>query len=181
MPQFTDLCNRSWTLALNFRLAQEIRDALGVDFLNAHNGKALTALGRDDELLVKTLWMLCEAQAEKCGLSPEDFAEGLAGEPMEAACQAIEEAVVLFTRPAKRPELEAVRQRAAEVLKTTSDLTVRKVKSGRVDRFIEKKLARAERQIDLELDRLEAEDSSTASSSAASGPASPGSIPTRTP
>jgi hypothetical protein len=49
---FQDLAGRRWLLKLNYGLAERIKDALGVDLSNAHDGQAFIKLGRDPKLLI---------------------------------------------------------------------------------------------------------------------------------
>lgn len=177
-PTFTDLSGRVWPLTLNFGLAQDIRKSFpGVDFLNAHNGQAFQVLGSDDEVLVGVLWMLCEQQATAQQITPEAFAAGLAGDALEAAEEALERCVILFTRPARRPVLEVLLGKARETSAKAMTLTTQKVSGEKVDRLQAQMLE----DLDEQIDRLLAKPLSMAKSSGTSGPASPASIPDRTP
>jgi hypothetical protein len=105
-PSFTDRAGRTWFLELNYGLARQIHKDHQVDFANAHNGEALRKLASDDELLVTVLFALVEQQAEACGVTPEQFAEGLDGATFEQAGEAIGQMIALFTRPTIRPVVE---------------------------------------------------------------------------
>jgi len=111
---FADLAGRVWVLALNYGLAKRIEKELGVDFTNAHNGRCFQQLGQDDALFVAVLFAICEKQAEAEGVTPEQFAEGLAGDQIEAAGDALAECVKLFTRPAIRPVLDELYEKGRE-------------------------------------------------------------------
>lgn len=169
MPSFTDLADRKWQLDLNVHLAQQIRSALDVDFLNAHDGKALVKLAESDELFVSTLYMLCEEQAQAISVTPEEFAKGLAGDVLEFAEQALEEMLLAFTRPAKRPALQAVLSRVHEVQTKAQDLAVQKVRGEAVTKLIQTQLEKAGREADQKL----AAAFSTVSVSRTNGPAPP--------
>lgn len=182
-PHFVDRLGRLWVIELNVTLARAIKQSLGLDFLNAHDGKAIASISQSDELLVECLWMLCERQAAQLlvrrgdcenavqtPLEPEEFAAGLGGDELQGGLQAIGDAVILFSRPAKRPVMKALLDRAGEVQEKGGTAAAEKVKGGSVDRLIETELAK----MDAEFDRL-----LTASSSPTSGPESSGSTPDR--
>lgn len=150
-PAFTDLEGRRWTLVLNVHLAQQIRDSLGLDFLAAEDGKAITAVGQSDEQLVQVLFALCEPQAEKSEVTPEAFARGLGGDVLEQASDALTGAVMLFTRPARRPVLQGILDRAKEALTRQQEMLVQRIKSGAVDRLMEAKLEEAGQEFDARI------------------------------
>lgn len=149
-PRFTDLAGRSWPLVLTFGLAQRIRDQLDVNFLKPWEGKALTPLA-DPEKLVQVCWLLCEKQATSQGVSPEEFGEGFGGDQFEDAGRAIEEMLVLFTPPAKRPVAQALQERAAEVQRKATSLAIRKVHGQKVDERIAQELQAADARFDQAL------------------------------
>jgi hypothetical protein len=130
-------------------LAQQIRDgSIKLDFLAAEDGKAITAVGQSDEKLVQVLFALCEQQAQKAEVTPELFAVGLGGDVLEAASEALMQAVVLFTRPARRPVLLAVLERAKEAIAKGKEMLVQRINSGAVDQLMNGKLDQAAKAFD---------------------------------
>ena len=107
-PEFNDRNGRTWRLALSIGKLRAIKAVAGVDLGALEDGKVLLQLGADYEALAQTLWILCEGQAASRRVEPEEFAELLDGDTIDAAIAALIEAIVLFTRAAQRGPLRTV-------------------------------------------------------------------------
>jgi hypothetical protein len=107
-PKFVDAAGRTWWVKLNIGLAQQIRDQLDVDFGDLQDGRLFLTLGNDPYKLGAVLWMLCEAQAVKIPLTPEEFIASIDGDVIDAALEAIIDATVGFTRAPLRGPLKTV-------------------------------------------------------------------------
>lgn len=166
VPSFTDARGRRWPLVLTYGLAQRIHKSLELDLANAHTGEALTKLGQSDELFVATLFALVEDEAGRQEVSPQEFAEGLNGEVLEAAGQALEQMLVLFIRPALRPVLEAVFAANHEKRAKVVELATRKLTGAGKDRAIDREVATIEERLDR---ALAGETPTTSTSSRTSG------------
>ena len=113
--RFTDRRQREWRLELNYTLGKHIQDVTGLDFINAHDGKAPMGVIQSDETLVQTLWLFCEEQAGAASIDETEFGRGLDGPTLEQAINALEECVLNFSRPARRAAIQAVRENRAPV------------------------------------------------------------------
>ena len=178
--QFTDERGRVWRIELNYSLAKRLRDVTGLDFVNYQDGKALLAIHDSDEKLVQVLWLLCEPQAQAAGVSEEEFGAGLGGDALEQGIEALEQALLNFSRPAKRQAIAAIRDKAHELVAAQTNLTETKLRSPKVTEFLAAKLAEASAEIDRRIDE-QMRTPATSGSSGTSGPASSASIraPTR--
>lgn len=107
-PEFNDARGRTWRLTLTINKIRVIKATNGVDFGKIHDGKVLMELGTDGEKLAQVLWILCETQAKSINVAPEEFAELLDGDTIDKAGDAIEAAVILFTRAPMRAALREV-------------------------------------------------------------------------
>ena len=166
---FRDLKDRIWLLIMNYGLAKRILAAFpGVDFANAHNGQALQALAQSDELLVCVLFAIVEDQAKAANVSPEDFAEALAGEQFEAAGNAIGEMITLFTRPGIRPVIEQMFAMGTAARTAAIELATKKLSGPSVQAAIDREMQRLDQQLEEAL-----MNPSIAISSSTSGPPSP--------
>ncbi len=163
---FTDTREREWRLELNYALAKRLRDITGLDFVNYHDGQALLAIHESDEKLVQVLWLLCQERAIELGVDEEDFGRGLGGEALEAAITALEEALVNFSRPAKRQAIEAIREKAHELVTAQQKLATSKIRSPKFQQAMEKKL----HNVSVEIDRRIEAAVSTPGKSVASTP-----------
>lgn len=98
MSQFTDRDGRTWSLGVTVGDLKPLRE-FGFD-LNKIVG-AGSGLGEilfaEPERLVGVLYHLCEKQAEKAGVTPEAFACLFDGPTIEAAGEALLEAVIDFS------------------------------------------------------------------------------------
>jgi hypothetical protein len=111
--QFTDSMNRVWTLNPTVGQLKPLRE-LGLDLpkLLTEPDRMSDVLLADPEKLVTWLWLLCEKQADKAGITPEQFAAGFTAPVLERAARAVVLAAVFICRGprvlrASRPKLEA--------------------------------------------------------------------------
>ncbi len=148
---FTDMAGRLWLLKLNYGLATRINDTLGVDLSNAHNGEAFKQLAVDALLLIKTLTMLVETQLGEQQVTPEAFVESLDDATLAAAGDAIGEMIVLFTRPAVRPVIEAMLAKGTEAKQAVIELATAKINGPIATAAIQRELAKIDKQIDQAL------------------------------
>lgn len=99
MARFKDAQGREWMLSLTVGDQLEIQRQTGVNVGAAF--KSVDALSEmifsDPATLVKTLWVLCEKQAKQASVEPEQFGYGFDGVTIEAATEALLEAIADFT------------------------------------------------------------------------------------
>ena len=174
--RFTDRRQREWRLELNYTLGKRILDVAKLDFINAHNGKALLGVIQSDETLVQTLWLFCEEQAQQLDIDETEFGRGLDGAALEAAITALEECVLNFCRPARRAAIQAVREKAHEVEAAQAELVAAKVRSPALAQAMAAKMAEVSREIDQKMAAAIA----TSGASDTSSPASRASTPAAT-
>ncbi len=101
MKFFKDKENREWKISITLDTVETLRESLKVDLLDP-TGQSIERLGDDLFLLGRTLWMLCEKQADERKITPEQFAEAVAGDPFDSALLAVTEAVTDFFPQRKR-------------------------------------------------------------------------------
>lgn len=151
---FTDGTGREWSLVFTVGNARTIKQRLKLDFVNVWDGVALNAVGSDQEKLVSVLWHLCQGQAAERSITEEQFLDLFNGDVIDAAGRALEEAIVLFCQPAKRPALRAAlgqSQKAMEKLGLTAE---EKIQSEKFTMVVEKELTKASAEMDSKLDQL---------------------------
>lgn len=101
MRQFTDTAERSWNIQIGIDSCRRVKEATNgrVDILANAEGKqhdVFLVLQNDIELLVQVLFVLCQQQAEKAGISETQFAEALDMTTVERATTAFTEAIIDF-------------------------------------------------------------------------------------
>ncbi|VTT99067.1 unnamed protein product [Gemmataceae bacterium] len=97
-PEFTDANGRKWCLKITIAHVKPLKEA-GFDLKAVRDSTdAFDALA-DPETFGHVFYLLCEAQAEKLGVSPEEFMSGFDGATIHAASNALLAAVADFTHP----------------------------------------------------------------------------------
>lgn len=136
MHTFSDAKNRQWEIAGNFATYSRVKSRCAVDLTDivTEERKSLTQLA-DPFTLGDVIWCLVEVQAERRGISRDDFGEGLDGDAWEAAARALMDEMVFFCRPSARPMLT---------------MTMKKIDEARasLDKRMPEMLVEAERKID---------------------------------
>lgn len=103
---FTDARGDRWPVAVTFGDVRRVRAACDFDLLAMFDDglAGLARLHSDFELLVAVAFSLCEPQADKLGVSADDFASRMAGDTLAEAADAIVEATVAFFPDPRRRE-----------------------------------------------------------------------------
>lgn len=97
MPKFTDKTGRTWNVELDVYTVGRLRSDCGVDLKKGGTAEALGDLiFGDPEKTGQVLWTICEEQAGKISVSPEQFAKAMNGPAIQAATDALMEAIIDF-------------------------------------------------------------------------------------
>jgi len=99
MTQFTDTAARTWTVALDGLLLNELRDTLHIDLADVLSA-TYVQLERDPALLTKALAFLCREQLASQKVTASEFSKALIGRHLDEAFTALWGAAELFF-PAK--------------------------------------------------------------------------------
>jgi len=110
MKSFTDNKGRTWTLEVTVATVKRVRGLCKVDLNsiveldknNRPSAELLERLSSDPVLLVDVLYAVCKPQADKLGITDEDFGEAMAGDAIEQATTALLEEIIDFFPAAKR-------------------------------------------------------------------------------
>ena len=110
MKSFTDNKGRIWTLEVTVATIKRVRGLCKVDLNsiveldknNKPSAELLERLSFDPVLLVDVLYAVCKPQADKLGITDEDFGEAMAGDAIEHATTALLEEVIDFFPEATR-------------------------------------------------------------------------------
>jgi len=118
MRVFKDTAGREWSLALNVYAVKKVRDLLSLDLLDLGGSDKpgdglLFRLIADPVLLVDLLYVVCKDQADKEGVTDEQFGQAMSGDVIDAASKAFLEELADFT-PSPRD-----RARAKKVIEAT--------------------------------------------------------------
>lgn len=108
MRTFTDNAGRTWDIIINVASIKRVRGVLGIDLyaLIDDGCKPLGELVADPVRLADVLYCLCKEEAEKKGVSDEDFGRSLYGDAILRAADAfLEELIDFFPDPRTRASL----------------------------------------------------------------------------
>jgi hypothetical protein len=119
MHQFTDSKGQVWELSINVASLRRVKDKLQLDLTRviAQDDNTLAKLA-DPETLANVLWVLVEGQAEAKGISPESFAEGLAGESIDSATESLLQELSDFFPRAQRTLIKAALAKTEKMQET---------------------------------------------------------------
>lgn len=137
MATFKDLGGNEWIIGFNIGNCRRLLELTRLDFANAHDGKAVSEIQADDSKMVQVLWLLVEEQAKLKGIDEDAFWQKLDGNVLEEAQNAIEEAVLGFTRPERRAALKAILDKKREAMAKAMGLAIAKVQAVEMDQKIE--------------------------------------------
>jgi hypothetical protein len=143
MRTFKDGSGRTWTLAINVDAIKRVRGLIGVNLLeiiDGREGKLLERLMTDPVLLVDVVFAVCKPEADKAGVSNEDFGRSMAGDAIELATTALlEELVDFFPSRRDRQRLQKVLGRFWNLIEKVHD----KLDARADDPAIQRKLDQA--------------------------------------
>lgn len=97
MSKFTDGKDRKWVLEINPPVMKRVKLATGCNLGTTLTDEAeLEKLGRDVILLVDIIFAIVQPEAEKRGVSEQDFGESLVGDAYHDAVTAFSHAIIDF-------------------------------------------------------------------------------------
>jgi hypothetical protein len=141
MRSFVDNAGRTWTVQIHVTAIKRVRALLdGYDLYSLVDGKleGLSSLLGDPILLVDVIYCLCKDEADKLGISDEDFGRGMAGASIERAKQAfVEEYVDFFPNSQIREQIREVLMLADRLMEKLANKAIQQVHEIDVDGLVE--------------------------------------------
>ncbi len=117
MKIFKDNKNRKWEIEVNIFTVKLVKDLLGVNIVDLKDDETMSKIKNDMIFIIDVIFVLCKEQADKLGISDEEFAKGLMGDPLENAVSAFIEAWTDFFPEATRKRMKASQNLAGNVMK----------------------------------------------------------------
>ncbi len=115
--KFTDKNGREWSCEITVATVRRVRAGADVDLLEALEGDLVYKLGVDIERFVQVLWCIVEPQAAAADVTPESFADGLAGDHLGNALDAFYEGLrSFFSRPDQRALIGQVIEKTRQAM-----------------------------------------------------------------
>jgi hypothetical protein len=122
--RFTDTKGREWTIKFDFQTLCQIEDELGYPIMEDP-----TSLPTKAKAYVEMAWFCIEEQAEKAGVTPEDFGKSIDGKVFDDIQKGIlEELAVFFEAP--RPGASALIRKAVELVEKGNQLQLQAVEKA---------------------------------------------------
>ena len=120
VPTFRDAAGREWLVSIDVAKVKAVRDRTGVHLgrLLDDNLAKYQEVMSDPVTLIDVLYVLCAEQAEKAGVTDEQFGRAMGGDTIEHAATAFEEAFTDFCPSRLRNVLTALRTKAAKIQET---------------------------------------------------------------
>jgi hypothetical protein len=169
MQSFTDSSGVLWDVNVTVETVRRVKRLIDVDLLDAVKGEFIAGLADDPVQLADVLYCVCKPQADKLGVTDEQFGERLAGDVIDHATAALLEALVNFFPKRQRSLLELTAATVNEALALASEKDKARMKDPRV-------LKKISQIVDAENERLIAS-LDTVGSRSISSPASSESTP----
>lgn len=121
MHTFKSNDGRAWTITVNVWAVKRVKALCGVDIYSLVDERldGIAKLFSDPCQLVDVVYCLCKEQADKLGISDEDFGRSLGGDSIEHLANAfVEELFDFFPDPRRRAGLRLIleKMRAVESL-----------------------------------------------------------------
>jgi len=149
-----DAHGRLWGTTVNVNTVRRVRELLDVDLLDCFDGKLFARLADDPVLLVNTLYVVCKPQADERAVSEEGFAELLVGDTITSAVNALVAGLTCFFPSERRGYLTRMWAATAQARTAAMNLADKKLDSPIVVRALDEAMAKANRQIDAQLQAL---------------------------
>ena len=142
MKTFTDTTGRVWTVTINVNAIKRVRALIDVDLLEVIEGTLLERLIRDPILLCDVVYAVCKPEADKLGVTDEEFGKAMAGDAIDQATKALLEELVGFSpSPQGRANLQRILETTWRMIEKAQDVIAARIDSGEIERAAEQLLA----------------------------------------
>jgi hypothetical protein len=154
---------------MTFGAVERVKAEADIDLLDLSNENVFIQVAQGGaRRIMHLLFAMLRPQIEAAGLKPEEFAEALAGEQVEDACNAFrEEWLDFFRNPAERRVLQAALEKTREFELRAEEMILKQMgQGGHLDRMMQQVLE----EMSARMDALSANSSGPSPASSASTP-----------
>lgn len=151
MRTFTDNVQREWAIEVNVNALKRLKP-IGVDLAGDGFSTVIQQLASDPIMLVDTLFVLCQSQADKMGISDMQFGQSMAGDAIERATNALVEALIDFFPKARQRALRTVWEKVKTADTQMIDYVGTIVDEGKLDQAIKAEFEQRKREIEEALE-----------------------------
>lgn len=145
MAKFTDNAGREWFLSFDVFLLERIKERTGWDGDTCldEDMKGLIALVSNSPLCARAVYLLCEDEADRRGVSPEQFGRSIGGPALYGMKQAFVEAFADFSPPHLAAAIRAMVQKGTQVAELAAQVAVQRVQAIDPASFVSATTSRA--------------------------------------
>lgn len=143
MPAFVDNAGRTWAVAINVTAIKRVKALLDIHIPSLVDGKfeSLAEVISDPITLCDVLYVLCKDQADKDGVTDEQFGQAMFGDALGNAADAFLGALAdFFQSPRVRAAISKIRETNARMEARLNELTIPQILAidaqAEVDRLI---------------------------------------------
>jgi len=136
MATFTDAAGREWVVDIDVDALRRVRKRLDLNLMDAIGGPTLERLADDPVLLVDVLYVLCEDQADRDGVSDEEFGRAMRGDALDAAARAFLEALADFCPKRKARLIRGLVERGGKAEEAILSKAEAMLASGEIERIL---------------------------------------------
>lgn len=149
MHSFVDKEGRSWAVVVNIGAVKRVRalcaglnilELISMDEKGNTDSSTLDKLSNDPVLLVDTIYAVCKPEADKLGITDEQFGAAMNGDAIEHATRAFLDEVVDFFPEVKRQVLRKVLDATRRFEEEANKKLQAFVTSGAFDKFVESRI-----------------------------------------
>lgn len=110
MATFKDKAGRAWVVELDWEAADRVQAEHGIDLIDPDKiDRAYLAIAFNPRALLAVVWAMCQAQAQRDGVSKEDFTRAIGPAQLGPMLEAVKETVADFS---PCPELADAKRKA---------------------------------------------------------------------
>jgi hypothetical protein len=128
MPHFHDTTGRRWTIDITFDTLRRVKAECEInlaELVGDGQGQAtqLTRLGGDVVLLIDTIYVIVQPQADALDVTDEDFGRALGGDAIAAAATAFWESLADFSRSLGKTDQARAIEKQTEIIRAATEAT----------------------------------------------------------
>jgi hypothetical protein len=116
VANFKDNSGKDWQLTIDVNALRRVKEGTSVDLMRILEPDFLMELGNDVITLVGVLWSVVELQADRAGITPEDFGASLTGESLDNATSALIDGIADFFPPNRALILRKIKAKADQTV-----------------------------------------------------------------
>lgn len=140
---FKDADGNKWVLRITIGSNRRVMDAIALDLNDTSDDGGLFKALASADLLGQLLWHLIAVQAEKNGITEDQFADALDGDVIEDAIKALKVAYINFSRPGSRKRLERMFLRMEQLGEAVANQAIETLEDPKLEKEILAEMSKA--------------------------------------